>query len=82
MMPTNVCDEERGKRPTEILCSPDEAMCFKYEIYYIWQAAQNVRDKPARNMVENMSILDNKIKALSNRIEDMFGELAEDRTRL
>lgn len=74
-----VIDQRDKTKKQTLTTTPDEATLFRYEIYYIWQAAQNVRDKPAKDMVENMGILDEKIKLLSNRIEDVFGKLADER---
>ena len=72
-------DQSDKTKKQTLTTTPDEATLFRYEIYYIWQAAQNVRDKPAKDMVENMGILDEKIKILSNRIEEVFGKLADAR---
>ena len=67
-----------SRRKQKIITTSDDAMCFKYEIYFIWQAAQNVRDKPVKQLMENMDVLDEKIKELSRRIDDVFGDLAKE----
>ena len=70
--------EKTRKLPHTLRVSPDEAVLFRYEIYYVWLAAQNVQSKPARDLGENLELLNEKIKALNERIEKVFGKLADE----
>lgn len=67
-----------SKKRRTVATTSDEAMCFRYEIWHIRQAAEDLQKMPVKELAERSRILDSKIAQLSQRIEKVFGALADE----